>query len=94
MRYVRRKDGIIFPTQAKEEDIDKSIYVKVAYTIEELCDYYIFWIKDREIPIWERPQIGHRYTEKFWEECYGCVWTDKGLIYVARMNDEGELELL
>ena len=24
----------------------------------------------------------------------GAIWTDKGLIYVAKMNDEGELELL
>lgn len=25
---------------------------------------------------------------------YGAIWTDKGLIYVAKMNDKGELELL
>ena len=25
---------------------------------------------------------------------YGAIWTDKGLIYVAKMNEEGELELL
>ena len=25
---------------------------------------------------------------------YGCIWTDKGLIYVAKMNDTGELELI
>ena len=24
----------------------------------------------------------------------GAIWTDKGLIYVAKMNDKGELELL
>jgi len=24
----------------------------------------------------------------------GVIWTDKGLIYVAKMNDKGELELL
>ena len=27
-------------------------------------------------------------------EIYGAIWTDKGLIYVAKMNDKGELELL
>lgn len=25
---------------------------------------------------------------------YGAVWTDRGLIYVARMNDKGEWKLL
>lgn len=25
---------------------------------------------------------------------YGAIWTDKGLIYVTKMNDKGELELL
>ena len=25
---------------------------------------------------------------------YGAIWTNKGLIYVAKMNDKGELELL
>ena len=27
-------------------------------------------------------------------EIYGAIWTDKGLIYVAKMNDKGELELI
>ena len=25
---------------------------------------------------------------------YGAIWTDKGLIYVAKMNDKGDLELI
>ena len=28
------------------------------------------------------------------DNVYGAIWTDKGLIYVAKMNDKGELELL
>lgn len=27
-------------------------------------------------------------------DIYGTIWTDKGLIYVAKMNNKGELELL
>lgn len=27
-------------------------------------------------------------------EIFGAIWTDKGLIYVAKMNEKGELELL
>lgn len=28
------------------------------------------------------------------EGIYGAIWTSKGLIYVAKMNEKGELELL
>ena len=28
------------------------------------------------------------------KEVYGAIWTDKGLIYVAKMNEKRELELL
>lgn len=31
---------------------------------------------------------------KFTISLYGAIWTDKGLIYVAQMNEKGELELL
>ena len=27
-------------------------------------------------------------------EVYGAIWTSKGLIYVAKMNEKGELELI
>ena len=27
-------------------------------------------------------------------DLFGAIWTDKGLIYVAKMNEKGELELL
>lgn len=29
-----------------------------------------------------------------YNDVYLAIWTDKGLIYVAKMNDKGELELL
>ena len=29
-----------------------------------------------------------------YKEIYGAIWTDKGLIFVAKMNSEGVLELL
>lgn len=28
------------------------------------------------------------------KKCYGSVWTNRGLIYVAELNSEGELELI
>ena len=35
----------------------------------------------------------HSYGDKK-IQIYGAIWTDKGLIYVAKMNKKGELELL
>ena len=37
------------------------------------------------------------YVEDFIIRCYkvyGAIWTEKGLIYVAKMNDKGVLELI
>lgn len=33
-------------------------------------------------------------AERYYGTVYGAIWTDKGLIFVAKMNDKGELELL
>ena len=38
----------------------------------------------------------HKGTKRVFPniEIYGAIWTDKGLIYVAKMNDKGELCLI
>ena len=80
--------------------------VKQADTIEELCDEFV-GLLNKNI---DEPQYNTflRIGDKLWfddlEDCqnnkewcseiYGAIWTDKGLIYVAKMNDKGELELL
>lgn len=85
-----------------------SIYediIKQADTIEELCDELVV-IPYADEPCQKiRPQNDgfHNVKEllKFYDDnmtgvfsLYGAIWTDKGLIYVAKMNEEGELELL
>lgn len=71
--------------------VEVSEVIKQADTIEELCDEFVrvsksihdFLVSD-DIP-----------TKKFDDtEIYGAIWSDKGLIYVAKLNDKGELELL
>lgn len=32
--------------------------------------------------------------EPYFYKVFGAIWTDRGLIYVAKMNDKGEFELL
>lgn len=73
-----------FPYCITEENI-----LKQADTIEELCDAFVF---EETYPSGLKRHI---ITE---DVCvgtqFGAIWTDKGLIYVAKMNDKGELELL
>ena len=38
-------------------------------------------------------ETSNDFEPYFWK-AYGAIWTDKGLIYVAKMNGKGELELL
>ncbi len=37
---------------------------------------------------------GYRANIEEVKNIYGAIWTDKGLIYVAKMNEKGEMELL
>ena len=77
-----------------------------ADTIEELCDEFIddthkdfYKIKKEngKTFVWS---IKQRF--KYWNSIdfdfvgtiYGAIWTDKGLIYVAKMNNDGELVLI
>ena len=104
MKYIRTEEGKIFVA-----DIYEPISTdKVADTIEELCDEFVFITDDEEINkrdnvklkkhIFLRGQRGLSFTltEKDKKEngYYGAIWTDKGLIYVAKMNEKGEFELL
>jgi len=82
--------------------------VKQADTIEELCDELVFVYPrnyyDNHCEVWhlyhkcslkEEIKIAEdAFRENSEEAIYGAIWTDKGLIYVAKMNEEGELELL
>lgn len=116
MKYIRTKDGHIAKvTRYYEEDgiytieikgkpyfsVFEENVLKQADTIEELCDCYVVWLKNREIPIIEKPRKGYRFYPSYFElgDCsfdkgYGAIWTEWGLKYVAKMNDKGELELL
>ena len=94
-RCVRYKGNKI----ALSQDDDK--IVKEADTIEKLCDEF-----DVYCPCW-RGQ-GHNLTDcykialedyknrktAYSAMLFGGIWTDKGFIYVTKMNEKGELELL
>lgn len=62
--------------------------------LEELCDEFV--------GVDNTCENGHQFLmavpykcANFWNGgVYGCIWTSKGLIYVAKMDDEGDLRLL
>ena len=107
MRYIRTKETeccIIDTIKYKEitgEDcfIPKNEIVDKADTIDKLCDEFVIayengarivygdleWAKVKAIA---SSKIGIKLI------IYGAIWTDKGLIYVAKLNDKKELELL
>lgn len=75
---------------------DKKDIIKHADTIEELCDGFIF--KDtnaNELHFLDLESgISILGASLFKETLRGFIETGKGLIYVAKMNEKGELELL
>lgn len=96
------------PTE--EEKIGFSCYAEYEYilkeadNIEELCDEFVV-CKGNESPIsssmddkgqYEMTKaiimMGMLIGENCWMKL--AIWTDKGLIYVAKMNEKGEFELI
>lgn len=74
--------------------------VAQANTIEKLCDVFVC-LGSAEYQKYVKHSLKEALQKKEWLKrigyacnIYGAIWTDKGLIYVAKMNDEGELELL
>ena len=83
--------------------------LKSTDTIEELCDEFVIAhyfketnythcevLKENKELLIESVKL--RKQDKDYDqnefEIYGAIWTDKGLIYVAKMNEKGTLELL
>ena len=83
------------------EHIDNKDIIKRADTIEELCDELVIancWFDSKPFVFPKHKSVNP--LEEIWTHydnetvCYGAIWTDKGLIYVAKMNEKGELKLL
>ena len=89
MKYIRTKDSVYEMSMAKEYGID-DLALNQADTIEELCDEFIGIYKGRHIKSLSKDL----WILKDCEVIYGAIWTDKGLIFVAKMNEKGTLELL
>ena len=69
-----------------------------ADTIEELCDEIVVELLAEGKHYLYRNGTNVKTAKLAYSDyannIYGAIWTDKGLIYVAKMNEKGELELL
>ena len=86
--------GITTKQYPNRPDIEPSIYYfKKPFELEYMNVLNQLKLKDVELT----NQNGWTYpTMEWFIECdiYGFIRTDKGLIYVAKLNNKGELELL
>lgn len=89
--------GKIYDTTEKHlfrNDKDLGEFVSQSENLDDLCDEFIdeeqhYIIQNKEII----REIPNNQTLKN-HTIYGAIWTSKGLIYVAKMNSEGKLELI
>ena len=84
--------GLAFVTDLGE-------FIKQSDTIIELCDYVFLF--DNEVTIKKLTHENDEDTIEYLKECIElgmkiklAILTDKGLIYVADMNNEGDLKLI
>lgn len=78
--------------------IYKESIIRQADTIEELCDEFIVVSDNCEKPIisalpFNELKLYAKNRTKY-ANCYGAIWCEWGLKYVAKMNERGVLELL
>ena len=82
-------------TENTTDWVHEADVISQAEKIEELCDRFVVMDKETKEVI---SIVSFLAYAKLWSSCkydiYGAVWTDKGLIYVAKMNDKGEFELI
>lgn len=77
--------------------IYKNQIIKESDNIKKLCDEFVM---KTHLSYYTNSHLKDLLIEydKFYIkddiEIYGAIWTDKGLIYVAKMNESGVLELL
>ena len=105
-KYIRTKDKIYKIDFSRNETVIcyfttkgwvyKSDVIKESDTIEDLCDEFVGiddWNRHHKIENPNNIEIVKNFLKTF-KEKYGAIWNDKGLRYVAKMNENGELELI
>ena len=95
----RHGETLVISAESERYD-EGNEYVIVAESdrIEELCDEFIVFIEKEPNGklLWfdSFEELKKQIIDNSELVIYGAIWTEKGLIYVAKMNEKGELELL
>ena len=69
-------------------------------TREELCDEFVLYDNQlKTYGLFDKKIITFKWLQNHLDfykgmTIYGAIWTDKGLIYVAKMDSEGKLVLI
>ena len=97
MKYIRTRHEIEQLEQGKT--YNGLEIIAQADTIEELIDGWVVrrYVMDEPCHWFYTTKEKMKADISLRNSAYtifGAIWTDKGLIYVAKMNDKGELELL
>lgn len=105
MKYIRTKDGRIIDTATLPPLVKEAKYdgegigeyhgipiVAEADTIKELCDCLM--VNGLCDPFFESWDYVLNDDDRRNYDVYGAIFTDEGIKYVAKLNEEGELELL
>ena len=94
MEYIRTNKGRIVNINATQLELYEEA-VKVADTIEELCDEFVVEGKSYHIVL---DKMGYETIKRYEKDedinIYGAIWTGKGLIYVAKVKESVEWKLL
>ena len=90
MVFNQRGDAMF----TSEEYFTSLDILKQADTIEELCDEFVLFREGKPYAFVPNKEYNAKIAHDCWKDYRGAIWTDKGLIYVAKMNEKGDLELL
>lgn len=90
--YVAVVENTTYGEEVSDIGIEKII--SQADTIEELCDEFVFFDTNNK-PHYKSVEGNMWYLGAglFQDTLKGAIWTDIGLIYVAKMNNDGKLEI-
>lgn len=102
-----KDSGLIFTAPNGKQMIDFNMYgcfeiIKSANSINKLCDLYvdeetktIFHKHNGYVINWKTNLVySLEAVAKTFHSVKGAIFTEKGIIYVAKINDKGELELI
>ena len=87
-----------YTIEERISSISEENIIKQADSIEELCDRFVIVRNGEGADFWKDFDAMKHYSAYInlndYDAVYGAIWTNKGLIFMAKMNDKGELELI